>query len=277
MSSRCGLATVLAGLAAVRPGANALTVLIAARVLQAIGGSMLNPVAMSIIRNVFVDRAGARRWRSASGPRCSEISMALRAGARRRTRGHGQLLAGGVPRQPSGRRDRRSCSPRCFVPESKARPRPANRPGRAVAGDRRAWRRLDVRDHRCTVAPGGLSGTDVDHCLAAAIVLAFAALVRLRAAASPSRWSRFVSFARCRSPAGALDHRGRESSPRSGRLPVPQHACTCRTTRGLSPLDSRVSTRCRWRGRCWSRGRCPAGFVGSSRDPGYRWRSAASR
>src|ERR1700729_4197285 len=29
--------------------------LIAARVIQAIGGSMLNPVAMSIIRNVFVD------------------------------------------------------------------------------------------------------------------------------------------------------------------------------------------------------------------------------
>ncbi|HLH66686.1 MAG TPA: MFS transporter [Solirubrobacteraceae bacterium] len=35
--------------------APSLTALIAARVLQAIGGSMLNPVAMSIIRNVFVD------------------------------------------------------------------------------------------------------------------------------------------------------------------------------------------------------------------------------
>jgi EmrB/QacA subfamily drug resistance transporter len=32
-----------------------LELLVAARVLQAIGGSMLNPVAMSIIRNVFVD------------------------------------------------------------------------------------------------------------------------------------------------------------------------------------------------------------------------------
>jgi EmrB/QacA subfamily drug resistance transporter len=35
--------------------APSLSALIAARVLQAIGGSMLNPVAMSIIRNVFVD------------------------------------------------------------------------------------------------------------------------------------------------------------------------------------------------------------------------------
>ena len=35
--------------------APSLAALIAARVLQAIGGSMLNPVAMSIIRNVFVD------------------------------------------------------------------------------------------------------------------------------------------------------------------------------------------------------------------------------
>ena len=35
--------------------APSLPFLIAARVLQAIGGSMLNPVAMSIIRNVFVD------------------------------------------------------------------------------------------------------------------------------------------------------------------------------------------------------------------------------
>src|SRR5580698_9722559 len=32
-----------------------LDTLIAARVIQAIGGSMLNPVAMSIIRNVFED------------------------------------------------------------------------------------------------------------------------------------------------------------------------------------------------------------------------------
>jgi len=44
--------------------------LIAARVLQAIGGSMLNPVALSIIRNVFEDRASVLR-RSACGAGCS--------------------------------------------------------------------------------------------------------------------------------------------------------------------------------------------------------------
>jgi EmrB/QacA subfamily drug resistance transporter len=53
-----------------------LGTLIAARVLQAVGGSMLNPVAMSIIRNVFVDpRERARAigvWGSMMG-----ASMAL--------------------------------------------------------------------------------------------------------------------------------------------------------------------------------------------------------
>ncbi len=49
-----GLATFSIGslLCALAPS---LDLLIAARVLQAIGGSMLNPVAMSIIRNVFTD------------------------------------------------------------------------------------------------------------------------------------------------------------------------------------------------------------------------------
>jgi EmrB/QacA subfamily drug resistance transporter len=51
---QCGLALFSLGslLCALAPS---LDMLIAARVLQAIGGSMLNPVAMSIIRNVFVD------------------------------------------------------------------------------------------------------------------------------------------------------------------------------------------------------------------------------
>jgi len=51
---QCGLALFSLGslLCTVAPS---LGMLIAARVLQAIGGSMLNPVAMSIIRNVFED------------------------------------------------------------------------------------------------------------------------------------------------------------------------------------------------------------------------------
>ena len=51
---QCGLALFSFGslLCAVAPS---LGLLIAARVIQAIGGSMLNPVAMSIIRNVFED------------------------------------------------------------------------------------------------------------------------------------------------------------------------------------------------------------------------------
>ncbi len=51
---QCGLALFSLGslLCAVAPSQEAL---IGARVIQAIGGSMLNPVAMSIIRNVFVD------------------------------------------------------------------------------------------------------------------------------------------------------------------------------------------------------------------------------
>jgi EmrB/QacA subfamily drug resistance transporter len=44
--------TTGSGLCAAAPSLNAL---VAARVLQAVGGSMLNPVAMSIIRNVFPD------------------------------------------------------------------------------------------------------------------------------------------------------------------------------------------------------------------------------
>jgi EmrB/QacA subfamily drug resistance transporter len=65
--------TVGSGLCSLAPG---LGWLIAFRMLQAIGGSMLNPVAMSIITNTFTDRAERARaigvWGGAYG-----LSMAL--------------------------------------------------------------------------------------------------------------------------------------------------------------------------------------------------------
>jgi MFS family permease len=62
---RIGLAvfTVASLLCAVAPNAGAL---IAFRMIQALGGSMLNPVAMSIISNVFPERAALPAWPSRS-------------------------------------------------------------------------------------------------------------------------------------------------------------------------------------------------------------------
>src|SRR5690349_15878343 len=70
-----GLLTFTAGslLCSLAPG---LGWLVAARAVQAIGGSMLNPVAMSIITNVFTERGERARaigvWGGVSG-----LSMAL--------------------------------------------------------------------------------------------------------------------------------------------------------------------------------------------------------
>jgi EmrB/QacA subfamily drug resistance transporter len=72
---RIGLATFSVGslLCSIAPSAG---LLIAARTLQAVGGSMLNPVAMSIIRNTFTDPAERARaiglWGAVVG-----LSMAL--------------------------------------------------------------------------------------------------------------------------------------------------------------------------------------------------------
>ena len=102
--------------------APSLGVLIAARVLQAIGGSMLSPVAMSIIRNVFVDPIERARAIGVYAAMFG-LSMALGpvlggalVGVRR--------LAGGVPGERAGRRCSRSSPPTGSCPSPRAeRPR----------------------------------------------------------------------------------------------------------------------------------------------------------
>ena len=121
-----------------------LELLVAARVLQAIGGSMLNPVALSIIRNVFDDpreRAGAIGvWGAMVGDQ-----HGARPGPRRRAGRLGRL-AMGVPCQRPGRR-------RGDHPHRTVRARVAGAAGapagprRADPGDRRAGLG-HLRDHR---------------------------------------------------------------------------------------------------------------------------------
>jgi MFS family permease len=95
-------------------------VLIAARVLQAIGASMLSPVAMSIIRTVFVDPA-ERAARSACTRRCSAQHRA-RARARRHA-GRRRRLAGGLPGERAGRRTGGRCHPPVRAESRAERPR----------------------------------------------------------------------------------------------------------------------------------------------------------
>ena len=94
-----GLGSLLCGLA---PG---IGWLIAARVLQAGGGTMLNPVAMSIIVNTFPDR-GERPGHRRLERRVRPVHFA-RAG-RRRAAGRLDRVAGHVLREHPGRpgRDR---------------------------------------------------------------------------------------------------------------------------------------------------------------------------
>ncbi len=116
--------------------------LVGARVVQAVGGSMLTPVAMSIITNVFTDP----RERAAPSARGAVVGLSMAMGP----------LVGGLLVDSVGWRSifwlnvpiglAALALTALFVPESRAE-RPVGRPGRAGVPDRAA-RHADPRDHR---------------------------------------------------------------------------------------------------------------------------------
>ena len=166
-------------------------VLIAARVLQAIGGSMLSPVAMSIIRNVFVDPAERAR---AIGVYAAMFGLSIALGP----------VLGGTLVDAVGWRAvflvnvpvgalAFLATPR-FVPESRAeRPRRFD-PRRSDPRDRRPGI-AHVRDHRGARPRLGL---DRDLAALAVAALALAALVpyelRRREPLLEMRWFRSAPF-----------------------------------------------------------------------------------
>ena len=199
--------------------------LIAFRVLQAVGGAMLNPVAMSIIRNTFEDpreRAQAIGvWGGVVG-----ISMAL-----------GPVLGGVLVGPIAGGRSswstsrsawRRSSLTARFVPESRApRPRRPDPVGQVLVIV--AAGRADLRDHR---GPRPGLGLAVDRRpLRVAAASRWSALLALRAA--PRRPLIELRFFRSAPFSGGDRHRGRGVRG-ARRLPVPQHALPAGRARPLA-------------------------------------------
>ena len=191
-----------------------LGMLIAFRILQAVGGSMLNPVAMGIIRNVF-----HRSPRAGPGDRHlggdGGDQPGARASPRRRPGGRDRLALDLLDQRP----DR---SPR-FGADDALRPRIAgpppspSRPRGPGAGDRDAGL-ADLRDHR-----GSESRLDLrpDH----RPVLSFGPRVGgadpLRA--PPARTAAGTSLLPQRPLLQRQRHRGARLR-RPGRVPAPEHA-----------------------------------------------------
>ena len=144
--------------------------LIAFRMLQAVGGSMLNPVAMSIIRNVFTDaaRAGAGDRRVGGDGRDQPRA---RPGRRRRARRVRRLALDLLDQHP-GRPARARADDALRARVARAAPA-APRPGRPGARDRDA-RVADLRDHRGARRAGWASAQSI-----ALFALAAVALVAL--------------------------------------------------------------------------------------------------
>ena len=146
--------------------------LIAFRALQGVGGSMLNPVAMSIIRNVFTDpreRAQAIGvWGGVVG-----ISMALgpvRRAARSRTRPAGARSSGSTCRSASSR----SCSSRVSCP-SRARRGRGGSTRSARCWRWSSWPRSPTRSSRAATPAGARRRVQVSAIVAAASLIGFVA------------------------------------------------------------------------------------------------------
>ena len=241
-----------------------LGMLIAARALQAIGGSMLNPVAMSIIRNVFVDpkeRAQAIGvWGSVIG-----ISLALGpvvGGALVDSVGWPAVFLVNLPIGIAA-----IVLTARYVPESRA-----DHP-----------RRIDpVGQVLVIVALATLTYAIIEGPKARLAVGAHADPGRGRGGrrrradplrAAPRRAADRGPVLPQRAVLGRQrDRRVRVHGAR--RLPVPQHPVPAgrpRACRRLTP----ACTRCRWRwSRSWSR-RCRAGWSAAAARA-HRWSAAAS-
>ena len=204
--------------------APSLGLLIAARVVQAIGGSMLNPVAMSIIRNVFEDPRERAQAIGVLG-RAVRHQHGAGTGGRRRAR-RLRRVAGRLHRQPPRRTrgDHPHRSVRARVPRGASA---AHRPGGPGAGHRRAGH-AHLRDH--PGPRGGLAVSADDH-----PVRRLAQRLRLarRLRAPPPRAS----------PRGPVlpqrtvlrSHRDRDRDVHGDRwLPLPQHAVSPERPRPLT-------------------------------------------
>ena len=165
-------------------------VLIAARVLQAIGGSMLSPVAMSIIRTVFVDPAERAR---AIGVLRGDVRAQhrARACARRRVGRRGRL-AGRLPGQ-------RACRPAGDLCHPPVRARVARRTAAGSTplvrcSSSSAWHRSPTAPSR---GPPRRAWTEIVASLALA-ALAFAVFIpyelRRREPLLEVRWFRSAPF-----------------------------------------------------------------------------------
>ena len=187
---------VFAGLAALQPGATASAQLIAFRAVQGLGASMLNPVALSIIANVFPDpKARARAvgiWGAVAG-----VSLALGpllGGALTQTVGWRSIFWINLPIWLGGD----GCWPRSSCPSRKLRKRAAFDPvGQAlvfgtlasltyavIEGPRAGWHLQLIRRLVCDWRQ-----------------LLLAALRLVRAAARDAACWTCASFAACRSAA----------------------------------------------------------------------------